>query len=312
MMTAWKAVTGADTRGDFMATYDLNYTHRPTEFEEMQELQMMSYLASRKPLNWRPAMMENWNFASRYLEPIEYFTKRVHLWRNEAEELIGFLIRDDFLIYPQVQYEYRYLESQMIDWAEKNWTADQGRIGIMAYDWDTERQQLLAQRGYKNQGAIEDVRIYDLSKVYTDVSLPPGFRITSLAEFGHYPERIDLENKIWGASLDETWFRGKSSAPSYSYDWDLIVISPEEVMVAQSLVWLYPKIRSAEIDPLGTHPDFRKRGLSKALVLESFKRMREKGSRNAYIASETQDQVVSHLYASLQPIETYQGYHWSK
>jgi ribosomal protein S18 acetylase RimI-like enzyme len=295
-----------------MATYDLNYTHSPAEFKEMQELQMMSYLASRKPFNWRPAIMENWNFASRYLEPIEYFTERVRLWRNDAGELIGFLMRDNFLAYPQVQYGYRYLEAQMIDWAEMNWATDRGRIGIMVYDWDIERQQLLSQRGYKNQGAIEDVRIYDLSKGYAEVSLPPGFRITSLAEYGHYPERIDLENKVWGASLDDAWFRGKSSAPSYSFEWDLVVISPEERMVAQSLVWLYPKIRSAEIDPLGVHPEFRKRGLSKDLVLESLKRMREGGLRYAYIASETQDHLVSHLYSSLQPIETYQGYHWRK
>jgi ribosomal protein S18 acetylase RimI-like enzyme len=159
---------------------------------------------------------------------------------------------------------------------------------------------------------IEDVRIYDLSKAYPEISLPPGFRITSLAEHGHFPERIDLENKVWSASLDEAWFRGKSSAPSYSFEWDLVVISPEDRMVAQSLVWLYPKIQSGEIDPLGTHPEFRKRGLSKALVLECFKRMHDSGLHYAYIASEAQDQVVSHVYSSLQPIETYQGYHWSK
>jgi mycothiol synthase len=295
-----------------MAIYDYDYTHSAPEFEEMQELQMMSYRADKKPLNWRPAMAENWNYASRYLEPIEYFTKRVHLWRNDTGELVGFLIRDNFLISPQVRYKYRHLETQMVDWAERNWADDQGRIGIMVYDWDIERQQLLTQRGYQNRGAIEDVRIYDLDREFAAVNLPPGFWITSLAEYGHFPERIDLENRVWGASLDEAWFRGKSSAPSYSFEGDLVVISPDERMVAQSLVWLYPKIRSAEIDPVGTHPEFRKRGLSKALVLESFKRMRESGVRYAYIASETQDQVVSHLYSSLQPIETYQGYQWAK
>jgi ribosomal protein S18 acetylase RimI-like enzyme len=106
--------------------------------------------------------------------------------------------------------------------------------------------------------------------------------------------------------------RGKSSAPGYSFDWDLIAVSPEGKQVAQSLVWLYPGNQTAEIDPVGTHPDYRKRGLARALVLESFKRMGNCGIRHAYIASETQDPIVSHLYASLKPIETYQGYQWVK
>ena len=295
-----------------MAIHDVDYTHSETEFEEMRELLVQSYLVSRKPLNWRLAMAENWNYASRYLEPIEYFISRVHLWRNDEGELVSFLICDDFLIYLQVDYRYRYSEAQMVDWAERNWAGNRTQISTMVYDWDINRQKLLAQRGYENRGVIEDVRIFDLSKAYPEVILPSGFTITSLAEYGHYPERVDLENSIWGVALTDAWFRGKSSAPSYSFEWDLIAISPNGKLAAQSLVWLYPRNQMAEIDPLGTHPEYRKRGLSRALVLESFRRMRNSGIHYAYIASEAKDPVVSHLYTSMQPIETYQGYHWMK
>jgi ribosomal protein S18 acetylase RimI-like enzyme len=156
------------------------------------------------------------------------------------------------------------------------------------------------------------VRIYDLAKPYSEAALPPGFRITTLAENGNTAERIALENSIWGVKLDEVWFRGKSSAPSYSLDWDLLVVSPEGRQVAACLVWIDSRNHLAEIDPLGTHPDYRGRGLARALVLESFRRMRASGMRYAYIASEYYGNVVNHLYASLQPIETYQGHHWIK
>jgi len=134
----------------------------------------------------------------------------------------------------------------------------------------------------------------------------------TLAENDNTAERIALENSIWGVKLDEAWFRGKSSAPSYSLDWDLLVVSPEGRQVAACLVWIDSRNRLAEIDPLGTHPDYRGRGLARALVLESFRRMRAGGMRYAYIASEYYGNVVNHLYASLQPIETYQGHHWIK
>lgn len=295
-----------------MAIHEADYTHSEIEFEEMRDLLVKSYLVSRKPFNWRLAVAENWNHASRYLEPIQYFTSRAHLWKNDIGELVGFLIRDNFLTYLQIDYKHRYLEVEMLDWAERNWAGDKAQIDTIAYDWDTERQKLLKQRGYENRGVIEDVRIYDLTRSYPAVSLQPEFQITSLAEYGNSKARIDLENRIWGVSLDDAWFKGKSSAPSYSSNWDLIVVSSEGKLVAQSLVWLYSKNQTAEIDPLGTHPTYRKQGLARALVLESFKRMRANGIHYAYIASESQDLIVSHLYTSLQPIDTYQGYHWSK
>jgi hypothetical protein len=111
---------------------DIDYTHSDAEFEEMLELLIAGYLASRKPFNWRLAMAENWNYASRYLEPIEYFTSRVHLWRDASGELVSFLIRDYALIYPQVRDGYRFLEPEMFEWAERNWQ----QTGTMVYDWD--------------------------------------------------------------------------------------------------------------------------------------------------------------------------------
>lgn len=105
---------------------------------------------------------------------------------------------------------------------------------------------------------------------------------------------------------------GKCSAPNYSFEWELIAVSPNGKLVAQNLVWLYRRNKMAEIDPIGTHPEYRKRGLSKALVLESFKRMQNRGIYYAYIASDAKDPVVSHLYTSLKPIEMYEGYLWMK
>jgi ribosomal protein S18 acetylase RimI-like enzyme len=295
-----------------METFDVDYHHTAVEFEQMRSLLVNTCLESKKPFNWRLAMAENWNYASRFLEPVEYFTIRVHLWKNSSGQLASFLIQDNYLVYLQVHYAYRHLEEEMLDWAERHWQGENGHINLMVYDWDIERQQLLAKRGYENLGAIEDIRIYDLTRSYPGAVLPPGFRITSMAEYGTSTERIDLENSVWGAKLDEAWFRGKSSAPTYSPAWDLIAVSPEGMMIAYNLVWLYSLIQAAEIDPLGTHPDYRQRGLGRALLLESFKRMQVSGIRYAYIASEAKDPLVSHLYSSIQPVETYQGYHWFK
>jgi mycothiol synthase len=293
-----------------MKIYDSDYNHGEEEWDEMRNLLIESHKTIRKPFNWRLALFENWLYASRYLEPPEYFLRRVHLWRNESGKLVAFLIRGNISLHLQMHPDFRHLEKNMLDWAEQNWFGDKPEMELMVYDWDTERQALLAQRGFDNHGAVEDVRTYDLSREYPEPVLPSGFRIVSLAEIGRHAERIELENSVWGVHLDEAWFRGKSSSPSYSFDWDVVVLSPEGKQVAYSLLWLYPHNHTAEFDPIGTHPDFRKLGLSRAVILECFRRLQASGIQYAYIASETEDPVVSHLYTSLGPVETYQGYRW--
>jgi ribosomal protein S18 acetylase RimI-like enzyme len=291
---------------------DFAYTHSDAEFDELRGLCVTGYAASHKPFNWRLALLENWSYASRYLEPLEYFTSRVHLWRSGAGQLVGGLIRYYDLTYPQVLPGYRFVEDRMFDWAERNWAGGRAVIQTMVYDHDTERKMLLRQRGYEDRGTTEIVRIYDLSRTYPRPELPPGFRITTLAETGNYDERIALENSVWGVALDEAWFEGKSSAPHYSFDWDLLAVSPDGQQVAYCLVWLDTRNRMGEIDPMGTHPDYRGRGLARALVTESLRRMRAAGMRYAFIACEADDLAVNRLYSSLGPAETYLGNDWIK
>ena len=62
-----------------MEIYDIDYTHSEAEIEEMRALLVKSYAMSLKPFNWRLAVAENLIYASRYLEPPEYFTSRGHL-----------------------------------------------------------------------------------------------------------------------------------------------------------------------------------------------------------------------------------------
>jgi hypothetical protein len=107
---------------------DCDYTHRQTEFEEMLELLVNSYATSTAPFNWRLAMLENWNHASRYLEPLEYFTRRVHLWRNDTGRLVSFLIRDHDTTHLQVHPAYRFLEAGMLEWAEQHWEIGRAHV----------------------------------------------------------------------------------------------------------------------------------------------------------------------------------------
>ena len=77
--------------------------------------------------------MENWYFASRYLEPAECFIRRVHQWRNASGGLgVALVIRGRNFTDLQVDYAFRYLEEN-IDWVEHHPFENQPQIRTMVY-----------------------------------------------------------------------------------------------------------------------------------------------------------------------------------
>jgi ribosomal protein S18 acetylase RimI-like enzyme len=201
----------------------------------------------------------------------------------------------------------------MLDWAEGNWAGEDARIETRAYRYDVERNALLMQRGYEDMGAAANVHEYDVSVLYPEIDLPSGFRVESLAENGDYDRHVATERLTFDNDyLDRNWFDGKSSAPSYSFDWDLGVISPQGQHVAFALVWLDAQNKVAQIDPVGTHPDYRRRGFAKALLSVCFRRLHDIGLQRVYIESGPEPYISNRLYDSLQPIRRYQSNLWVK
>ncbi|MBN1217663.1 MAG: GNAT family N-acetyltransferase [Anaerolineae bacterium] len=297
-----------------MAVHDFAYTHNDAEFEDMWKLLITSYALTGKPHNWFFARLENWKYA-KVDEPVTFFTSNVHLWRNEAGELVGFCISEygDNGIHLQIHPEYRFIEPDMLVWIERIWANGRENIETYAQLDDMERQKLLTQLGYEDLGDHGHMWTYDVSRPYPAVDLPPGFRIETLAENGAIEKHIAVERKTFNNTyLNQAWFEGKSSAPSYSFDLDFCVVSPKGEHVAFCLAWIDPQNHIAEIDPVGTHPDYRQRGLAKAVLSECFRRLRARGVRYAYIGSAPEPNVSNRLYESLQPIETYQENRWVK
>ena len=106
--------------------------------------------------------------------------------------------------------------------------------------------------------------------------------------------------------------RAKITAPTYAPEWNLAVISPEGEHVAFCLARLDRRNRVAEIDPIGTRPEYQRRGFAKAVVAECFRRLRTHGMRYAYIGSGPEPAVGNRLYESLGPVETYLEHQWVK
>ena len=93
---------------------------------------------------------------------------------------------------------------------------------------------------------------------------------------------------------------------------DLVIVNPQDESVAYCMGWIKENhLKSGYIEPLGTHPDYRRNGFGTALAKECFKRLFNMGVESVSIASNAEPDVANFLYESLNPASIKRAYRYS-
>ena len=74
--------------------------------------------------------------------------------------------------------------------------------------------------------------------------------------------------------------------PHYRTEDDLVVEAPDGSLAAFAMAWWDPEGRVGEFEPVGTHPDHQRRGLSRALLTWGLQRYAERGARVVQVYSD--------------------------
>ena len=293
---------------------DQPYTHAEAEYAEMRRLLAESNAAYGAPLNWTFARLENWRYAS-WDRTADGFRRMAHLWRDDAGRLAAYAIieHEDDSLTLQVRPDARAAEAAMLDWAELRYRDERAALEVMCMAVDEMRAALLRSRGYEDRGPAENLRAYDPARPRPAVPLPPGYRLADLTALNDPAPYIALERTAFNNDyIDERWFRAKTSAPYYDPSLHVIVLSPDEVPAAVAHGWADAPTATAEIDPVATHPDHRRKHLAQAAIVEAFARLAARGVRVAWIASGPEPNPSNRLYESLAPEHTWTVHVWGK
>jgi ribosomal protein S18 acetylase RimI-like enzyme len=62
------------------------------------------------------------------------------------------------------------------------------------------------------------------------------------------------------------------------------VEAPDATMAPSTIMWLDEVNKTAEFEPVGTHPDYRHRGLGRAMLLHGMHRVRTAGASHVTVA----------------------------
>ncbi|MBN6057733.1 GNAT family N-acetyltransferase, partial [Nonomuraea sp. RK-328] len=130
---------------------------------------------------------------------------------------------------------------------------------------------------------------------------PAGFRLRAVGE-ADVPGRVAVHRAAFHPSrVTEESYRAVRAAWPYRADLDWIAEAPDGEVAAYCLVWLDEARRVAEIEPTGTLPARRRRGLARAVCLAALRAAREAGAEHAVVSPRGDDAYPApgRLYRSM-------------
>ena len=252
--------------------------------------------------NWTPLRYDYWHqFVNQDLNqclPQEC----VFLWEDSRGSLMAMLNLDRrgseaFLhLHPAVRSAE--LEEEMIRLAEEQIPAirknDAKSLMLWSQQGDSLREPLLARLGYTRLDEPEYQRYRGLEGEIPSAPLPDGFSIRAVGEGADLLERVYTSGLAFHPDdilyavdnrKDISWYRHVQNCPQYRRDFDLVAVSEQGHVAAFATVWFDEVTRAGEFEPVGTAPDYQRRGLGKALMMEGLRRLKAIGAVKAFVDS---------------------------
>lgn len=224
---------------------------------------------------------------------------KIGLWEDTGR-VIGIATYDTrpgtayCLVFP----EYAYLKKEMLLYAQEHLSCET-KFGVMISDNDAEFQDIAAKLGFVATENKEHDAVFYLDKSTTDYSLPEGFWITSMQDtydlyqylrvlWKGFNHEVNGEGGFtYSIEKEEEASKGMQR-PHVDLKLKIAVVAPDGNFVSYCGMWYEPRAGFAVIEPVATDPDYRKRGLGKAAVMEGIKRVGDLGAKVVFVGSSQQ------------------------
>jgi ribosomal protein S18 acetylase RimI-like enzyme len=114
----------------------------------------------------------------------------------------------------------------------------------------------------------------------------PGYRLTTMAATPDVAARVAVHRAAFHPSrvTEESYARVMAEWP-YRPELDCAVVAPDGSFAAFALGWLDAANRTGILEPVGTHPDHRRRGLARAACLFTLRQLRAAGAEIGLVGS---------------------------
>jgi ribosomal protein S18 acetylase RimI-like enzyme len=224
---------------------------------------------------------------------------RAYAWLNMAGQL-------DFQLASDERDEVDQLVRAMVAWAAERratvtWSRKLGPLTVWASAHDPAATVLSA---LGLEPSAKDQFVYltgDLSIAdrWEPPTLPAGLSFREMTDSLVEARIVCSRAAFEGSTMTAERYRTTFDANLYRRELDLLVVNDEGRVVAFALGWLDSASGVVELEPVGVHPDFHRRGLGRQICQAVLRRARELGAARAVIGAERDNPASVGLYQSL-------------
>ncbi|MFN2218450.1 MAG: GNAT family N-acetyltransferase [Anaerolineae bacterium] len=269
------------------------YGH-PRDFDRASNFLVRHYQPGNRGGNWlQPA----WAYMHYHPALDEAALDRIGIW-EDGGEIVAIVHYESALgeAFFQLHPDYAQLKPEMLDYAEGQLygLSRTGRRYVHAYihSADSSFAALARFRGYERTPQYDRaLSRFVIPVPFPEIVVPDGYHLKSLQQDNDLRK---VDHVLWrgfdheGESPPENVEGRKKvqSAPGFRKDLNIVVEAPDGRFVSYAGTWFEVTNRYAYIEPAATDPDYRRRGLGRAAVLEGIRRCAELGATVAYVGSD--------------------------
>jgi ribosomal protein S18 acetylase RimI-like enzyme len=239
--------------------------------------------------------------------PQETWQANIYLWKD-ADRLLGWVLlsMDDnaFDVYVQPELCGTAQEEELLSWTVEKMSELNEVQTIWVAEDDAFRKGWLEQRGF-----LVDEKEYfcflkrDLSGPLDGPALPAGFTL----RHSRGEEDARLRSVTSAAAFesskpfDEYLLRTSRfmQSPVYVPEHELFVEAADGTIASFCIIWTDPVTKTGLFEPVGTHPQFQRKGLGKSLLFEGFRKLKAQGMTEASLCTHNTNPAAMRLYESV-------------
>ena len=171
---------------------------------------------------------------------------------------------------------------------------------------------LVQSRGYTRSNDFMVIREKELIATSMElVNLAQGYSITVLDE-SEWQDYFCAVHEVFNMMDTVEAFSSIRRAPSNVDEMHLDVVNEKHEIAAFCSVWLDRENNVAEFEPVGTVPQFQKKGLGAALLADACNRLRQMGCPHVKVESWSESVGANKLYNACGLIGKDRLYSWKK
>jgi GNAT superfamily N-acetyltransferase len=294
-----------------MKSHHRPFIYESSDFKLMCALVVRDNASKRDSFVWHVARLVDWkynlyNFKRRF--PGNY-AAAAHLWFNYYDELIGFVISEEFddqfdIILLE---EYNYLYPEMLLWVSSEWGQLYRQLSTSAVETHVARITALEQAGYKRTDDIEMVRILDTVQ-FRDHPYPTApLSFQSMAENKNYDNQALLRQSAWphreDKQTDDAIRAYCRTSPIYDARFDFVLADNSGAHLSGCEAFIDRANNTAEIERVCTHAEHHNKGYAQLTLQSCLRVLHENHISTAYLSG-GYDKTI-HLYGKLGHVKEF-------